>query len=180
MNCDITMLTLYWSGELSEQEALQIEEHLAECATCRQELAELRAMDEMVTGTPQRTAPCDFVSMASCHVTKGRPSVLQFICKPAVAYPAVGAIAMAAAVLIVIMGPWFNKPPAITVASSHATRQTAMALYTKVSNANRYATAQRASSSRTNFRARTGYLTKRIQLAKRRSFSRSKTYRIER
>ena len=181
MHCDTTLLTLYWSGELSEQETAQIEEHLATCEACRQELAELNAIQVMVADMPQERAPRDFVEAAASPQLEPQHKVITFLRKPAVAYPTFGAIAMAAAILIVLMGPWFGTSPVLTDGVSLAIRQPARELYTKVTTANRHTATRRASIRRaSNFRARAGSLAKKIQLTKRLAYSRSRTQRFTR
>lgn len=172
MNCDNTILTLYWSGELSEAEARQVEEHLADCETCRRELAELRELDSMVQELEPEQAPRDFVSDVMGQTVPRRSRVIEFLRRPAVSYPAFGAVAMAAAILLVVMGPWFGSSP-VTRVSSVIMHQSAHTLYSKVTTANRQHSFKRRTS---NFRARTGQLAKKIQLTKRLSTSR-KTFR---
>lgn len=177
MHCDITILTLYWSGELSPQETAQVEEHLATCETCRQELAELDAMQSMVSEMKQEAAPRDFVSDAIQAESTPKHKVITFLRKPAVTYPAFGAIAMAAAVLIVIMGPWFDRSPLVKGDMPVAVRQSTRSLYAKV---NGYATKRATPRRTTNFRARAGHLAKKVLLAKKLSHRRSRNSRITR
>ncbi len=176
MNCDITMLTLYWSGELSQEEAEQVEAHLTYCTACRQELAELNAMDESVKALPQEQAPRDFVSPAVKETDSRSTSVLAFIRRPIVAYPSMGGMAIAAAILIMVMGPWFTQPAPVAEILPQLKRQSGMALYAKAVDAKQRVTARKTSLRRTtNFRARAGHLTKRIRLAKRLTFRRNTT-----
>ncbi|MFI9814670.1 anti-sigma factor family protein [Saccharothrix variisporea] len=51
-NHDPQLLGVYVLGVLEEQEARAVEEHLAACATCRTELADLRAMEEALGDVP--------------------------------------------------------------------------------------------------------------------------------
>jgi len=172
MQCDITQLTLYWSEELSEQEAAQVEDHLVTCARCRKELGELWAMQELMTGVPTESAPRDFVAEVSRKADESKTLHVAFWRKPVVAYPAFGAIAMAAAILIVVMGPWFDKPPAVA-----SVRHTTRTLYAKINSAHRLTSRQAAIRDTTNFRARAGQLARDMRFARRIASSRTNPYR---
>ncbi|QJB55645.1 zf-HC2 domain-containing protein [Pseudodesulfovibrio sp. zrk46] len=181
MNCDLTLLTLYWSNELSADETRQVEAHLKECKACRLELAELKAMDDLLVHDEPAQAPKDFVAAA---IHKAAPAsysarLLEFLRRPAVSYPAYGAIAMAAAIMLVVMGPWFDSSK-VTEISNLTIGQSSSFLQHRVNKAQRQSHKDAPFKRTTNFRARAGHLAKKIQLAKRLTHSRNRTFKTTR
>ena len=52
-------LSAYLDGELTAQETEEVRAHLADCATCRAELAQLRSVKTLLGRLPERSAPQD-------------------------------------------------------------------------------------------------------------------------
>lgn len=63
MKCDIPieMLNAYLDGELDEQERKRLDEHLAACPICRQELESLRALDKRIRESEIRGPSREFM-----------------------------------------------------------------------------------------------------------------------
>ena len=55
--CDLDQLSLYLDGGLTSSSRLELERHLLGCAICRDELAGLRRVDQVVTTWGSRRTP---------------------------------------------------------------------------------------------------------------------------
>src|SRR5438045_1944278 len=63
MSCEHAhLVSQYHDGELLGGQRAALEEHLAECDECREMLAELRAISQMVSASALRAMPDDFVA----------------------------------------------------------------------------------------------------------------------
>jgi anti-sigma factor RsiW len=60
--CDSAALSQYLDSELPPRERLGLEKHLRGCATCRQELAVLRRMDQVIVDWGARNVPVPSVT----------------------------------------------------------------------------------------------------------------------
>lgn len=72
-------LNAYLDGEISQQERVLIDKHLAECTICTEILASLRAISSLVRGAP--VAPLDAAFLAKLHTqvdTLSKRSVERF------------------------------------------------------------------------------------------------------
>ena len=182
MHCNETQLTLYWSGELPADEAATVEAHLKVCEACRTELAELNGLQNAMADLPQENAPRDFVAAASAKANRPPLRLGDFIRKPSLACPLFGSLAAAAALLLILAGPW-NQPAGQTLASSPmVTEDLGAQAYAKAKQTIQQTTTRMTTARRSNanFRVRTGTLVKRIQMSKRtlkRSYRHSRTTR---
>lgn len=61
MTCDLTTqeLSHYAAGETVPARAAEIDRHLADCAVCREQLASLRTVDELLGALPRAEPPAD-------------------------------------------------------------------------------------------------------------------------
>jgi anti-sigma factor RsiW len=66
------MLALYGSGELSPEEQEIVETHLAACGKCRQELAHISKVPELIQSLKGETWWADVSSSVKEHITTGR------------------------------------------------------------------------------------------------------------
>jgi anti-sigma factor RsiW len=92
-------LMRYHDGELAPSERREMDEHLARCPDCAQELARLQALTRLVTGLP---APdVSGVALAKLHESVGhvRERVITRICRP---------VALAAAMVLAVCAFWLH------------------------------------------------------------------------
>lgn len=105
MECDKAkeLLSAYLDGEVTEKERHLLEEHLASCKSCRQELEELRRIVGLVASLPKEAAPEGFAQRTVASLPApgtGAPERLRkFFLRPRWAF-ASGALATAALILI--------------------------------------------------------------------------------
>lgn len=90
-------LSAYLDGRLAPPERRRVEEHLAACARCRQELEELRTVVRALRGLSQVPAPRSF-RLSPAQVEAARPAA-----RPAWAYGALGTATAAATILFVVL-----------------------------------------------------------------------------
>ncbi len=69
------LLSSYLDGDLSADERGQVDEHLATCEACQQELALLRATLDALHGLPELTAPAGFADAVMDRVLAEAPTV---------------------------------------------------------------------------------------------------------
>lgn len=96
---DTDALNAYLDDELSSDERRRIDEHLAMCADCRQELAELRVVRELLRGFPQFDPPASF-QLGSEHErrkTAEPTTILRLL-------PLVRALSVAAVLAFMVVG----------------------------------------------------------------------------
>jgi len=93
MNCKDTqeMLSAYADGEVSEQERLDVEEHLSGCAECRAVLEELLSMDTLITSLPKPKMK-DMEAKIMATIGSQRASKNRKILRPVLATMAVFAL----------------------------------------------------------------------------------------
>ncbi len=99
MNCEKTTerLGAYLDGELGEQEAAQVQEHLEACPRCAAELEELRRLDRLLSALPGMDAPEGFARRVRRAAERAR--------RPARLRPV---LARAAAMLVLAAGLWLG------------------------------------------------------------------------
>lgn len=98
---EIDALNAYLDDALSGDERRDIDAHLASCAECRQELAELRAVVTLLHGLPQVDPPVSF-QLGSEHTRAQRPDGGAFVRL----LPVVRALAVAAMLAFMIASGW--------------------------------------------------------------------------
>jgi len=59
---DNVLLSAFIDGELSGGEKSRVQEHLSECALCREEVQSLRFMKGVLAGSPRRAMPPELIS----------------------------------------------------------------------------------------------------------------------
>ena len=64
MKCKYTNIMLYWSGELSQRQREEMEQHLKTCDTCREMLTNLEALEKEFTALPIIEPKRDLVQAA--------------------------------------------------------------------------------------------------------------------
>jgi len=57
MNCKTEQIHAYYDGELSPSDRAAVEAHLGECAECRELLADLRSVSQLVASAPMVEMP---------------------------------------------------------------------------------------------------------------------------
>lgn len=113
MTCFIAknLLSEFLDDALDPARAREIEDHVAGCAACSKELAELRRVQQMLRGLPIQRVPADFVARVTAKAQQksfferasGAVSVLWTLPPPAKA-----GVAFAASLVLVIT-VWFNN-----------------------------------------------------------------------
>jgi len=98
---EVDALNAYLDGALSGDERRAIEAHLASCAECRQELAELRTVVTLLHGLPQIDPPVSF-QLGSEHARAQRPNGGAFVRL----LPVVRTLAVAAMLAFMIASGW--------------------------------------------------------------------------
>jgi anti-sigma factor RsiW len=120
------LLTGHVSGELAPLERAIVDDHLAECAPCRDELAFARDLARAVADTPPVTCPDRVTAAIEAEIdaetgarpARRRPHRAWFATRPARAMGA--AAVLAAAVLAVVLLPQRAATPDVEVAGSPA------------------------------------------------------------
>lgn len=94
-------LTAYQLGLLDELEAVEMRQHLDECPECREELATLQRLDELIQPAEEHDAPEGMWTRVQAHMKPRRRSwwrAWREAPKPA--------LALAAAMLLAVGGIW--------------------------------------------------------------------------
>jgi len=80
MNCDERLLESYQNGELSQQQAQAVKEHLVTCESCSATLSELQSLNDMLGAYPH--VEIDYATLYQLqqipHQTKKRFSLFSF------------------------------------------------------------------------------------------------------
>ncbi|THB72030.1 MAG: zf-HC2 domain-containing protein [Desulfovibrio sp.] len=71
MSCDPNTLLLYISGELSREQAEQVEAHIAECPSCAQDIQDMQGLEEHAGILPQPKPRRDVVQAAMDQAWNG-------------------------------------------------------------------------------------------------------------
>ncbi|MGB6836109.1 MAG: zf-HC2 domain-containing protein, partial [Dehalococcoidia bacterium] len=90
-------LSAYLDGRLAPPERARVEEHLAACGRCRQELEELRTVVRALRGLSQVPVPRSF-RLSPAQVETARPAA-----RPTWAYGALGAASAAATIIFAVL-----------------------------------------------------------------------------
>jgi anti-sigma factor RsiW len=64
------LISAYLDGELSEQEARALREHISSCPACREEHAGLRATKSLLARAPRRAMPPELVAQIEARLTR--------------------------------------------------------------------------------------------------------------
>jgi anti-sigma factor RsiW len=106
----IELVQRHYDGELSAQEAAEVQQHLRGCVSCQAELAGLERLSDMVRWSTDETAAASDVNFTQMFAEIERavaPNVIALPQKRAAspimrAVPALGALALAAAALLML------------------------------------------------------------------------------
>lgn len=68
MRCSLDLLMAYMDDQLPSQVEVRVRHHLARCAACRRQLAELRAVRDLLSAAPAPAPPPGLVETIMGHV----------------------------------------------------------------------------------------------------------------
>jgi anti-sigma factor RsiW len=96
-------LSAYLDGELTAQETEEVRAHLADCATCRTELAQLRSVKVLLGRLPERSAPQDLWAALRAQVDQPAETWIASVSRVVRGAFRRPALAVAAAALIAVL-----------------------------------------------------------------------------